>query len=113
VPGRKFSAEAVKRLQTRTWLGNIRELRNAVERALILAPGKVVTGEDIDNLLPFAPVVPGTSLENYKEEAEKNFLLQKLKEHNWNITETARDVKMPRSNLYRKIQRYRFSRESE
>ena len=43
VPLKQFADEAVARLQARTWPGNIRELRNAVERALILAPGKVVT----------------------------------------------------------------------
>jgi two-component system nitrogen regulation response regulator NtrX len=113
VPRRKFTADAVTRLQSRIWLGNIRELRNAVERALILASGKVVTGEEIDSLLPYAPLVPGAAPEDYTEKAERNFLLQKLKEHNWNITETARVVKMGRSNLHRKIQRYRIIRESE
>jgi two-component system, NtrC family, nitrogen regulation response regulator NtrX len=113
VPGRKFAPDAVRRLQSRTWLGNIRELRNAVERALILASGKVVTGEDIDQLLPRSPASPGTSLGNFKEEAEKSFLLQKLNENNWNVSETARAVKMPRSNLYRKIERYRLTREPE
>src|SRR3954471_5978928 len=52
VPGKKFAEDAVTRLQERAWPGNIRELRNAVERALILAPGKVVTAADIDRLLP-------------------------------------------------------------
>ena len=47
VPGRKFAEEAVRRLQARAWPGNIRELRNAVERALILASGKTVTAADI------------------------------------------------------------------
>jgi two-component system nitrogen regulation response regulator NtrX len=39
--------------------------------------------------------------------------LQKLNENNWNVSETARAVKMPRSNLYRKIERYRLTREPE
>ena len=53
VQGRKFADDAVRRLQSRPWPGNIRELRNAVERALILASGKVVTGADIERLLPW------------------------------------------------------------
>jgi two-component system nitrogen regulation response regulator NtrX len=113
VTRRKFTQDAIKRLQSRIWLGNIRELRNGIERILILASGKVVSGEEIDRLLPYAPPMPGTTPEDYKEKAERNFLLQKLKEHNWNITETARVVKMPRSNLHRKMQRYRISPESE
>jgi two-component system, NtrC family, nitrogen regulation response regulator NtrX len=119
VPGRKFADDAVRRLQSRAWPGNIRELRNAVERALILASGKMVTAADIDHLLPGPVVVGGPAdasgsqtFETFKLEAEKNFLTQKLKEHDWNVSETARSLKMPRSNLYKKIERYGLSRES-
>jgi two-component system, NtrC family, nitrogen regulation response regulator NtrX len=111
VPGKRFGEEAVRRLQTRPWPGNIRELRNAVERALILAPGKVVTAADVDRLLP-PDVGPKQSLENFKTEAERGFLLQKLREHDWNITETAKTLQIPRSNLYKKIERYGLNRES-
>jgi two-component system, NtrC family, nitrogen regulation response regulator NtrX len=120
VPGKKFAEDAMARLQTRTWPGNIRELRNAVERALILAPGKVVTAADIDRLLPGGdgamPLAstPGGAhtFETFKQEAEKNFLVQQLREHDWNVSETARALKMPRSNLYKKIERYGLTRES-
>jgi two-component system, NtrC family, nitrogen regulation response regulator NtrX len=111
VPGKRFAEEAVRRLQTRPWPGNIRELRNAVERALILAPGKVVTAADVDRLLP-ADLGPKQSLENFKSEAEKGFLVQKLREHDWNVTETAKSLQIPRSNLYKKIERYGLTRES-
>ena len=111
VPGNRFAEEAVRRLQTRPWPGNIRELRNAVERALILAPGKTVTAADVDRLLP-ADLGPKQSLENFKTEAEKGFLVQKLREHDWNITETAKALQIPRSNLYKKIERYGLNRES-
>jgi two-component system nitrogen regulation response regulator NtrX len=120
VPGKKFSEDAMARLQTRAWPGNIRELRNAVERALILAPGKVVTAADIDRLLPGGdgamplPSAPGGAhtFETFKQETEKNFLAQQLREHDWNVSETARALKMPRSNLYKKIERYGLTRES-
>ena len=120
VPGKKFAEDAIARLQTRAWPGNIRELRNAVERALILAPGKVVTAADIDRLLPGGdgamplPSAPGGAhtFETFKQEAEKNFLVQQLREHDWNVSETARALKMPRSNLYKKIERYGLTRES-
>jgi two-component system, NtrC family, nitrogen regulation response regulator NtrX len=119
VPGRKFADDAVRRLQSRVWPGNIRELRNAVERALILASGKMVSAADIDHLLPGAvaagvPAGPsgGQTFETFKQEAEKSFLAQKLREHDWNVSETARSLKMPRSNLYKKIERYGLSRES-
>jgi two-component system nitrogen regulation response regulator NtrX len=117
VPGRKFAEDAIRRLQSRAWPGNIRELRNAVERGLILASGKVISASDIDTLLP-APgnAVPGgaegsPTFEIFKQEAEKNFLALKLREHDWNVSETARALKMPRSNLYKKIERYGLTRE--
>jgi len=120
VPGKKFAADAVARFQARSWPGNIRELRNAVERALILAPGRTVTAVDVDRLLPAgeAPAAgaadPGRphTFETFKQEAERSFLARQLKEHDWNVSETARALKMPRSNLYKKIERYGLSRET-
>jgi two-component system nitrogen regulation response regulator NtrX len=119
VPGRKFADDAIRRLQSRAWPGNIRELRNAVERALILASGKTVTAADIDHLLPAgasttapAETSGGHTFETFKQEAEKNFLIQQLRDHDWNVSETARALKMPRSNLYKKIERYGLTRES-
>ena len=52
------------------------------------------------------------TFEAFKQEAEKNFLQQKLREHDWNVSETARSLRMPRSNLYKKIERYGLRRES-
>jgi two-component system, NtrC family, nitrogen regulation response regulator NtrX len=120
VPGKQFAADAVARLQARSWPGNVRELRNAVERALILAPGKVVTAADVDRLLPGgdggAAIPPATdgapTFETFRQEAEKQFLARRLREHDWNVAETARALKMPRSNLYKKIERYRLTREA-
>jgi two-component system, NtrC family, nitrogen regulation response regulator NtrX len=115
VPGRKFSDDAVRRLQTRPWPGNIRELRNAVERVLILASGKKVTAEDIDHLLPgtMGPNGESPSLEDFKLEAEKKFLVQQLRQHDWNLSETARAIKIPRSNLYKKMERFGLNRGPE
>ncbi len=118
VAGRRFGDDAIARLQARPWPGNVRELRNAVERALILAPGKVVTAADIDRLFP-APegAIPppeasrAQTFESFKQEAERAFLQAKLREHDWNVSETARALKMPRSNLYKKIERYGLTRE--
>ena len=115
VPARRFGEDAVQRLQQRAWPGNVRELRNAVERALILSPGKVVTAADIDRLLPVAEgeeLEPAPTFERFKQDAERSFLAGKLKDHDWNVSETARALKMPRSNLYKKIERYGLSREN-
>ncbi|HET7602996.1 MAG TPA: sigma-54 dependent transcriptional regulator [Gemmatimonadales bacterium] len=117
---RGFDDEAVRRLQRRSWPGNVRELRNAVERLLILAPGKEVTAVDVERILPgededgnFAGDAGGAhTFESFKQEAERNFLVQQLREHDWNVSETARELKMPRSNLYKKIERYGLRREN-
>jgi two-component system nitrogen regulation response regulator NtrX len=109
VPGKKFADEAIRRLQARSWPGNIRELRNAVERALILAPGKLVTATDVDRLLPVsdggaAPAAGAggaQTFETFKQEAEKNFLTQKLREHDWNVSETARAQDATRTSTRR------------
>jgi two-component system, NtrC family, nitrogen regulation response regulator NtrX len=114
VPARKFADDALKRLQSRPWPGNVRELRNAVERALILAPGKVITATDIDRLLPGQLVHEGShSFEKFKSSAEKQFLTQTLRDHDWNISETARSLKVPRSNLYKKMELYGITKGSQ
>jgi len=123
LPARTFGAGAIDRLQGRAWPGNVRELRNAVERVLILASGKVITANDVGRLvgeppgMDPAPAVADSpagedSFESFKQEAERAFLAGKLREHDWNVSETARALKMPRSNLYKKIERYGLSRES-
>jgi two-component system nitrogen regulation response regulator NtrX len=117
---RGFDEEAVRRLQRRSWPGNVRELRNAVERLLILAPGKEVTAADVERILPGedddgslgGDAGGAHTFESFKQEAERNFLVQQLREHDWNVSETARELKMPRSNLYKKIERYGLRREN-
>lgn len=117
-PVRPIRPEAVDRLQAMDWPGNVRELRNTVERLLILAPGPEVTVRDVEQLVggSATAVLPAdfTSAETFaefKDQAEKAFILQKLRDHDWNVSETARSVDMPRSNLYKKIERYGLERE--
>ncbi len=119
VPMRRFSDDAIARLQRRSWPGTVRELRNAEERLMILSSGRVITRGDVERLLPSVEPVVGETMsaepqtfEAFKQEAEKNFLQQKLREHDWNVSETARSLRMPRSNLYKKIERYGLRRES-
>jgi len=123
MPARAFEPAAVERLQRRPWPGNVRELRNAVERLMILAAGKAVSAADVDRILSgaadaAAPGAPGAddpfsapTFEVFKQEAERVFLAAKLRQHDWNVSETARALEMPRSNLYKKIERYGLTRE--
>ncbi len=120
VAARPITPEAIRALQRRPWPGNVRELRNAIERLLILAAGKQITAADVERLLPSADgmaselppeVGRAPTFENFKQDAERAFLLVRLREHGWNVAETARALDMPRSNLYKKIERYRLTRE--
>jgi two-component system nitrogen regulation response regulator NtrX len=53
------------------------------------------------------------TFEEFKLAAERAFLAAKLREHDWNVSETARSLDMPRSNLYKKIERHQLARENE
>ena len=116
---RVFSDAAIERLKTLTWPGNVRELRNTVERLLILSDGSKITSDDVDSLTisRARSVDPGRellALDNFsafKEEAERAYIVGKLRANDWNVAETARRIEMPRSNLYKKIERYGLVRE--
>ena len=119
LPARAFAADAIERLTRMPWPGNVRELRNTVERLLILARGAEIEAADVDRLVggaPAAGVLAGDLLTadtfaEFKEHAERAYILAKLREHDWNVSETARRIEMPRSNLYKKIEKYSLVRE--
>jgi two-component system nitrogen regulation response regulator NtrX len=119
IPPRTFTQDALERLGSLDWPGNVRELRNTVERLLILAPDAQISARDIDRLAGqralddagLATLTQCRTFEEFKDAAERAFLLNKLREFDWNVSETARAVEMPRSNLYKKIERYSLSRE--
>ncbi|HEX7119322.1 MAG TPA: sigma-54 dependent transcriptional regulator [Longimicrobiales bacterium] len=119
LPDRTFTEDAVGRLSAADWPGNVRELRNTVERLLILARGSEITAADVDRMVGAPPDgggLPGELLQAptfavFKERAERAFILAKLRENDWNVSETARSIEMPRSNLYKKIERYGLVRE--
>jgi two-component system nitrogen regulation response regulator NtrX len=98
----------------------VRELRNTVERLLILSPGPRLTAADVDRLVgrrapdgtSIGPLMECRTFEEFKDAAERAFLLAKLREMDWNVSETARSLDMPRSNLYKKIERYGLTRET-
>jgi two-component system, NtrC family, nitrogen regulation response regulator NtrX len=124
LPTKEFAAAAVERLTAYDWPGNIRELKNAIERLLILATGSTVTSGDVERLVGRGEAGRGTgpvraadaswlraaTFEDFKQAAERAYLLRKLQEYDWNVSETARSLQMPRSNLYKKIERYGLAR---
>ncbi|AJE02569.1 sigma-54-dependent transcriptional regulator [Geobacter pickeringii] len=115
---RTMLPETVAALKRYDWPGNVRELRNIVERLVIMTPGRVITPahlpESITGGTPSphgAPGRPGgvmeiSSLREAREGFEKEFIIQKLEEHGWNISKTAEAIELERSNLYRKMKSY-------
>jgi two-component system nitrogen regulation response regulator NtrX len=120
VAPRTIANEAIERLQQLDWPGNVRELRNTIERLLILAAGPRITADDVARLVGqrdpeqagLGSLLECTTFEEFKHAAERAFLLAKLRAFDWNVSETARALDMPRSNLYKKIERYRLTRET-
>ncbi len=113
---KKFSKDALDDLATREWPGNVRELRNAVERLLILSASDTVSASDVARIgghtqeSELGNLMLCDTFERFKQEAEKAFLQGKLAESGWNVSETARKLSMPRSNLYKKIEKYGIER---
>jgi two-component system nitrogen regulation response regulator NtrX len=117
---RAMSDDAVTRLGQLDWPGNVRELRNTIERLLILASGPRITADDVDQLVGrradvgeggLGSLLDVPTFEEFKHAAERAYLIAKLRAFDWNVSETARALDMPRSNLYKKIERYGLSRE--
>jgi two-component system nitrogen regulation response regulator NtrX len=117
LPPKKFAKEAMASLERRDWPGNVRELRNAVERLLILSAGEQITEGEVERLTggvvdaTVGSLVQCETFEEFKQEAERAFLTGKLGENDWNVSETARKLAMPRSNLYKKIDKYGLQRD--
>ncbi len=120
LPARGITDEALKRLQELEWQGNVRKLRHTVERLVILASHATIGAADVERLVGRrAAETPGlgglldiATFEEFKQAAERTYLLAKLRAFDWNVSETARALDMPRSNLYKKIERYALQRET-
>ncbi len=107
---KKFSENVIQRFIQYVWKGNVRELRNLVERLLIMTEGSTITENDLPEHMRNADKKPGFSFKeiklwkDFKTESEKHFLEEKLKQFKFNIARTAREIELPRSNLYKKIE---------
>jgi len=114
---KSFLPETILLLCQHDWPGNIRELRNIVERILIMTPGEIITPADVPGLFvkrskseagearQSGPSSTET-LREAREGFERDFIIQKLEENDWNISRTAEIIELERSNLHRKIKSY-------
>jgi DNA-binding NtrC family response regulator len=106
-----FEPEAIQALQKHAWPGNIRELRNVVERLLLFAEDNRVTLATVQAAMPMqvagesgiAVAATGTLAERV-EQVERQMILDEIKRHNQNITNTAKALGLERSHLYKKCQ---------
>jgi len=136
---KRFDAAAIDALSRYRWRGNIRELRNQIERLMIMSAADVVRVDDLPAdiragdsgartpaSLESQPAASGVTaaqatggasgggggtLREFKDAAERAYLVQKLRDNNWNISKTAEVIDTPRSNLYKKLEQYGIKQE--
>jgi two-component system nitrogen regulation response regulator NtrX len=124
MPPKKISDAALEALKALPWTGNIRELRNMVERLIILSD-KTITDNDVRafaNPSASSSFVNGstpppqtdfdqfTNFQEYKDFAEREYIKFKLEKNNWNVSKTADDIDIQRSHLYSKIEKFGLKR---
>jgi two-component system nitrogen regulation response regulator NtrX len=123
---KRVTQAALDALARYRWRGNIRELRNTVERMIIMTGADTIDLPDLPETVR-SPAGAGKSvaassesdaaklgtLREFKENAERMFLVGKLRENGWNISKTAEVIGTPRSNLYKKLEQYQISQETD
>lgn len=115
---RVLTPEAVNVLSQYSWPGNVRELKNLIERVIIFTveqeDGKPITAADLLNRLQFedSQLIEKTqkntpkNLKGARQEFEKEFIIQSLRSHQWNVSRTAAELGIERSHLHRKMKSY-------
>lgn len=121
----QFDASVLAGMQEYSWPGNVRELKNVVERILIMATGPVVTMEDLPELLPLSEPVAGAlsgaasvqgeqcSLHAARQQFEREFISQRLKEFQWDTDKVAFSLGLERTALHRKLVQYNLAPQPE
>ncbi|HXV77994.1 MAG TPA: sigma-54 dependent transcriptional regulator [Candidatus Polarisedimenticolaceae bacterium] len=127
---KRFTRAALAALSRLPWRGNVRELRNAVERLIIMTPSDTIDEANLPAGLGLALggphgsvvtsaagslVIPhrGVGLQEFKDRAERAYLEAQLEANDWNIAATAKAIGTPRSNLYKKLEAYGLGREKD
>lgn len=129
MPTKEITEAAFKALQRLPWTGNIRELRNMIERLIILSDKKITDKEVLLYANPSREAVPNAvsanaespkgdvvdfdkyeSFQEYKDASEKNYINFKLDKNGWNVSKTADEIGIQRSHLYHKIEKFGLKR---
>lgn len=113
-----FKDDAFKYLQSLPWSGNVRELKNVIERIIIIVDKREIRKEDIEFLFAAGKasmddIIAGSnSFQEFKDKAERAFIVKQLKANEWNISKTAEALEIQRSHLYNKMKKYTIEKES-
>jgi len=108
----KFSQGAIDLMKKLSWRGNVRELRNIIERIIIILNKTAIESSDIETLIPLERTTlteminESNSFQDFKEKAEKAFIQKQLEISGWNISKTAELLGIQRSHLYSKMKKY-------
>ncbi len=130
-----FTVAAMEKLRGQHWRGNIRELRNFVERLMIMSASDSIDVPDIPDggvirsdaaaaaamageagggqVVSEAAWMHAPTLQEFKSGSERAYLVARLRENSWNISKTAEVIDTPRSNLYKKLEQYQISQEKD
>ncbi|WP_440998612.1 sigma-54-dependent transcriptional regulator [Fodinibius sp. SL11] len=117
--GISFTDEALEELKKQDWSGNVRELQNGIERLGLLADDSEINKEDVQDLTlsggkksdTFTDLADNVeTFQKFKESAERLFLIRKLDENDWNISQTAEAIDIQRSHMYNKMKKYNIER---
>jgi len=101
---KSISKNTAKALMDYDWPGNVRELKNTIERFVIMNPSDILDVKEIHSVRGVKSDYSSfKTLRDAREHFEKNFIMNKLQGNNWNISKTAEDLEIERSNLHRKI----------
>jgi len=107
-----LDATVLPLLETYSWPGNARELRNAIERMAILTPGERLTRDSIPvDIRMQREAGPKSTIQEARESAEREHILRALEESKWNVSGAARALGMERTNLHKRIRALGLSRE--
>ncbi|MEO1587178.1 MAG: helix-turn-helix domain-containing protein, partial [Bacteroidota bacterium] len=119
MPDLRVTSEGMHELQRLDWTGNVRELRNVMERLAILSNGEISAQDVMDFAVPKKRKAKSISVydefdkfQEFKDHVEKSFILQKLEQNNWNISKTAELLDIQRSHLYNKMDKFDIKRDN-
>jgi two-component system nitrogen regulation response regulator NtrX len=123
---KRISQGALEAMQRYRWKGNIRELSNTVERLMIMTAGETIDVSDLPEIVRSGAGASRSAgaagegeasragtLREFKDSTERAYLVSKLRENGWNISKTAEVIDTPRSNLYKKLEQYQISQETD